>query len=269
VSAESLSLTPIGRVCSPFHERVQAPRQPRAASDVAGSVELFKGNHYEDALADLEGWDHIWLITWFDRNQGWRPKVRPPRSDKKRGVFATRAPYRPNPIGISAVKLERVEGLTLHVKGMDLLDGTPVLDIKPYLAWADSIPEASAGWLDGAPGSSTTSSSGAQRPEDPGPSFEVLFTADAEAQLRWLAVEQAVDLAPLIERVLSTGPRPHAYRRIRELGDGRSRLAVQDWRAEFRLEGTTVTVDKIFSGYTRKAGEVPPAHRAFSEHFHR
>ena len=83
------------------------------------------------------------MLFWFDRNEGWRPKVLPPRSRSgRKGVFATRSPHRPNPLGLSAVRLERVDGLTLHVSDVDMLDGTPVLDIKPYVAYTDAIADA-------------------------------------------------------------------------------------------------------------------------------
>src|SRR5262244_267842 len=121
----SLTLVPIGVARTPFTERVAAPRQPYAAPSVPGTIELLPDRHFEDALSDLEGWDYLWVIFWFHLNRGWRPKVLPPRSEKKRrGVFATRSPHRPNPIGLSVVKLERIEGLRLHVRNVDMVDGT-------------------------------------------------------------------------------------------------------------------------------------------------
>ena len=130
----TLTLAPIGVVRTAHAERAEAPRQPAAAAGSAGTIELRPGRHFEDALADLAGFDRIWVIFWFDRNPGWRPKVLPPRSTTgRKGVFATRSPHRPNPLGLSVLRLERIEGLTLHVRDLDLLDGTPVLDIKPYI----------------------------------------------------------------------------------------------------------------------------------------
>src|SRR5689334_165716 len=118
-SPATLEMRPIGLVRSPFVERVEAPRQPRAAEGVEGTIELFSGQGYEDALSDLEGWQFIWVVAWFDRNPTYRPKVMPPRSTRKRGVFATRSPHRPNPISLSVVELVRVDGLTLHVRDLD------------------------------------------------------------------------------------------------------------------------------------------------------
>jgi tRNA-Thr(GGU) m(6)t(6)A37 methyltransferase TsaA len=258
--ARTFSLTPIGVIHSPFHERADAPRQPRAAPEVEGRVELFGGRGYEDALSDLACWDHIWLVVWFDRNRGFSTKVTPPRSDRKRGVFATRAPYRPNPIGISAVRLVSVDGLMLTVSGLDLLDGTPLLDIKPYVPYTDSIAGANHGWLEQAVLDDV-------QPRDPGARYEVGFDLPAEAQLAYLRDAHAIELAPRIEAQLALGPEPHAYRRIRREGD-KFRLAVKDWRAWFRVEGQRVTVERIGSGYrARDLADAPAAHRDFCARF--
>ena len=255
-SPPSLSITPVGVVRSPFRERADAPRQPSLARDVAATVELFAGCGYEDALSDLERWDHIWLIFWFDRNGlAFRPKVRPPRSAQKRGVFATRSPYRPNPIGMSAVRLERVAGLTLHIRGVDLLDQTPILDIKPYVSYTDAIVDANRGWLDAE--------------VDAPARYEVRFSALAEAQLAFLS-EEGATLRARLEGALSTGPAPHAYRRIRRDGDS-YRLAAKDWRAWFTVERSTVCVTHLGSGYRPRellaSGSAPALHRAFAARF--
>lgn len=251
-----ITLEPIGVVHSPFHERVDAPRQPSEAAEVKGKVELFAGRGFEDAVQDLDQWDHIWLIVWFDRNEGnFRPKVQPPRSDVKRGVFATRAPYRPNPIGLSAVRLLGVEGLNLHIQGLDLLDGTPVLDVKPYVTYTDAIVDASRGWLDA--------------PADRGPIYTLVYEPLARAQLDYLRDTHAVDLTPRLEAALSMGPTPHAYRRIRVRGDVQE-LGVKDWRIVFRAEGQSIIVLKIVSGYKPKElslGKAPSDHLAFTTRF--
>ncbi len=119
-------------------------------SAVQGQVELFAQQNFEQALIGLKGFDHIWLVYLFHKNDHWNPMTRPPRGlDKKMGVFATRAPYRPNQIGLSCVKLVSIEGLKLKVLGADLLDETPILDIKPYITYCDSFPGAKQGWLEG------------------------------------------------------------------------------------------------------------------------
>lgn len=255
-----IALQPIGVVRSPFIERVDAPRQPRLADRVEGRVELSAGRGFEDALLDLEQWDHIWLVVWFHQNVDYRPKVQPPRSSKKRGVLATRAPYRPNPIGLSAVRLLRVEGLTLFVAGLDLLDGTPVLDIKPYVPYSDAIPDANHGWLDQERGSG-------ERPADPLAGYQVSFSPLALEQLAFLEQAHGIELTSRIEAALKLGPSPHAYRRIKVSGAGYT-LAVKDWRVGFGAEDKQITVRELKSGYRPEAvfGPEPSApleHRAF------
>lgn len=103
----------------------------------------------ESALADLAGFERLWVISWLHRGGSWAPQVTPPRGPRvARGLFATRSPDRPNPIGLSVVRLLRIDGRNLHVNGIDLLDGTPILDIKPYVPYADAFPDSKAGWVD-------------------------------------------------------------------------------------------------------------------------
>jgi tRNA-Thr(GGU) m(6)t(6)A37 methyltransferase TsaA len=268
-----VTFTPIGVVRSPWVELAQAPRQPSAARGVRATIELTPAPGIEDALSDLDGWDHLWVIFWFHRVTGWRPKVLPPRSRKRRGLFATRAPHRPNPIGISVVRLERVEGTTLHVMDIDMVDGTPVLDIKPYVPYADSRPLARTGWL-GSTGSSVPPELQASAPPvDPDPGFEVTWSDAAHERADWLRDEHASDLVERVEAVLSLGPQPHAYRRIKRVeGDGFV-LAVKEWRVRFRVEGARIVVEGIESGYRRAQLESTApglaVHRAFVERFGR
>ena len=144
---------PIGTVRSPYAQRIDAPHQPTVTEgtetgDVAEAWIDLDPALPEDVLRDLAGFERVWLIFAFHRSEGWKALVRPPRGRTKRGVLATRSPHRPNAIGLSAVELVAVEGRTLQVRGMDLLDGTPVLDIKPYVPYADAFPGAKAGWID-------------------------------------------------------------------------------------------------------------------------
>ncbi|MDX8396017.1 MAG: tRNA (N6-threonylcarbamoyladenosine(37)-N6)-methyltransferase TrmO [Mariprofundaceae bacterium] len=146
---QSIEMCPIGIVRSPYKERFAAPRQPCLGDSEDASIELNNGCNFDQALTDLEGFSHIWIIYWMHLNKGWNPTVTPPRGPKiRRGLFATRAPHRPNSIGISVVQLQKIEGRTLHIQTLDMLDGTPVLDIKPYLPYADAHPDASHGWLE-------------------------------------------------------------------------------------------------------------------------
>ena len=149
----SLAYQPIGYVRSPYARRMDAPHQATVVDGTAtgsaaeATLELVPGLPGE-ALRDLEGFERIWVIFAFHRSEGWAPLVRPPRGQLKRGVLATRSPHRPNAIGLSAVELVSVEGRTLRLRGVDFLDGTPVLDIKPYVPYADAFPGAKAGWID-------------------------------------------------------------------------------------------------------------------------
>jgi tRNA (adenine37-N6)-methyltransferase len=244
---------PIGVVRSPFRERAEAPRQASAARDVRGRIELLPGRDFEHALDDLESWPYLWVLFWFHLNEGWRPKVLPPRSEKRRGVFATRSPYRPNPLGLSVVKLEKVDGLVLHVSALDMLDGTPVLDLKPYVAYADALTDADGGWL--------------ETGLDPQPGFEVDIAAAAVSELAYLRDSWQIELEEPIRRVLALGPQQHPYRRIRRDGSEMV-LAVKDFRARFTVEGRRIVVHSIASGYrprelaTNPAPELEP-HRAF------
>jgi tRNA-Thr(GGU) m(6)t(6)A37 methyltransferase TsaA len=238
-------MEPIGVVRSPFVERQEAPRQATvdAAAEVEGRIELFPGHGYEHALEGLSRWDRIWVIFVFHRNveqgRGWKPKVLPPRSDTKQGLFATRSPHRPNPIGMSVTRIERIDGLVLHVRGLDALDGSPVLDLKPYVAYADAHAEAGEGWL---------------TPADPVESWRVTFAPPARQSLAWLSA-RGVDLPPAIEAALALGPQPHPYRRIRASrrnpGDGAMTLSLKEWRVDFdvELEARMLVVRRVRSGF--------------------
>ena len=251
---------PIGFARSPFVEKAQAPRQAVASAGAVGRIELL--HEHEHALEDLAGFERLWVIFWFDRvPPGASPsKVLPPRSDRKRGVFATRSPHRPNPIGLSAVRLERVEGCVVHIRDLDLIDGTPVLDLKPYIPYADAFPEANAGWLDEPRG-------------DPRRAWDVVFSALAEAQVAWLAEQGlAVDIRARIVEALALGPQPHPYRRIKKTESGERVLAVKEWRARFTLDVHTMTVERVFSGFRPRelaSGDAPElaVHRAFVSRF--
>lgn len=147
----------IARIETPFREKFGVPRQSGIA-DCPGRIVFEPAFRDPDAVRGLEGFSHIWLIWQFDRalRQGWSPTVRPPRlgGNARMGVFATRSPFRPNGLGLSAVELERVEpdgpeGPVLYVRGADMVSGTPIFDIKPYLAYADSYPDAAGGFTGG------------------------------------------------------------------------------------------------------------------------
>ncbi|MBI4818669.1 MAG: tRNA (N6-threonylcarbamoyladenosine(37)-N6)-methyltransferase TrmO [Deltaproteobacteria bacterium] len=151
-SNSPITLRPIGWVRSPYRRRFGTPQQAAAVDSDAEAVLELSDEMPEASLSDLEGMERIWVLSWLDRGGTWAPLVRPPRGRRiKRGLFATRSPDRPNPIGLSAVRLVRIEGRRLYVRGIDLLDGTPILDLKPYVAYADAFPDAKSGWIDEIP----------------------------------------------------------------------------------------------------------------------
>jgi tRNA-Thr(GGU) m(6)t(6)A37 methyltransferase TsaA len=141
-----MNLSPIGTIHTPFREATGTPIQPVRAAGTHGTVEIFAA--YVPGLADLAGFERIWLLYWFDRASEARMRVVPYRDPAERGLFATRAPARPNPIGLSNVRLESIEGGVLHVAEIDILDGTPLLDIKPYVPHYDDYPITRCGWID-------------------------------------------------------------------------------------------------------------------------
>lgn len=136
----------IGTIHTPFHDREGMPIQPAGAREVEGNVELRP--EYEEGLRDLDGFSHVVLLYHLHRSRGFELSVVPFLDTEPRGLFSTRAPRRPNPIGLSVVELLRVEGPTLHVRGVDILDGTPLLDIKPYVPDFDEPTEFRLGWLE-------------------------------------------------------------------------------------------------------------------------
>ena len=278
--AASFSVRPIGFIRSPLREKVEAPRQGLGA----GPATLELAPEFTQGLEDIEGFERVWLVFWFHLVEG-RPRswmVLPPRSTIKRGVFATRSPHRPNPIGLTAARLLGREGRTILLEDVDLVDGTPVLDIKPYLAYADAFPQARAGWLDEERERAAllygpepvgpedplagTPDGAAARPRDPLPTWAVEFAPEAERALFWLA-EREVALREPLARLLALGPQPHPYRRIKRVGEALV-FAHKEWRARFAVQGRTLRVERIFSGYRAQAlqeeqGAVLDLHRAF------
>jgi tRNA-Thr(GGU) m(6)t(6)A37 methyltransferase TsaA len=190
----------IGFLTTCFKEKFGIPRQPRLVAGADGVLKLKSNPFLKTAVRELERFSHIWIVFVFHQHdaKNWKPSIRPPRlgGAKKVGVLASRSPHRPNPIGLSAVKLERIDldapgGVELHLSGVDFLDGTPVLDIKPYIAYADSIPEATAGWA-----------------EDEIRRTSVEFTDEALASIVRLGGAKYPRLRELIIGMLELDPRP-------------------------------------------------------------
>jgi tRNA-Thr(GGU) m(6)t(6)A37 methyltransferase TsaA len=262
-SSARLTLEPIGFLRSSLATKVEAPRQPRSTDGTPARIELLPGRNFEHALEDLARWELIWVIFWFHLNSGWRPKVLPPRSTTgRKGVFATRSPHRPNPIGMSVVRLERVEGLNLHIRDADMLDGTPVLDLKPYVAYTDAHPGAGAGWLEDAARAGTGT-----QPSDPIRGYVVQFEALAGTQAAWIEANTGLAIRERIQSTLTLGPTSHPYRRIRRV-DEWMQLSVKEWRVRFTVVERDVRVIEIYSGFRASqlaAGGTNESHRQHLE----
>jgi tRNA-Thr(GGU) m(6)t(6)A37 methyltransferase TsaA len=145
--AATIIFRPIGIIHTPFAEHKDAPIQPRRGKGIKGTIDIFP--EYTEGLADLDGFSHIYLIFHLHRSEGFKLRVVPYLDDNERGVFATRAPRRPNAIGLSIVRLDRIEGSTLYIEDVDMLDGTPLLDIKPFVHRFDEPDDIRIGWLEG------------------------------------------------------------------------------------------------------------------------
>ncbi len=212
-----------------------AARQGAVSQENNGTVELNSGLNLEQALQDLDGFSHIWLIYHFNQNPNWKPMVQPPRAQRKVGVLATRAPYRPNAIGLSCVRLESIEGLNIHVSAHDLLNDTPILDIKPYIPYADSFPEAEQGWLD-------------TLVEE---EWALNYTDCLREQLTWLT-ERGVDcIDSFLQDHLCIEPTNDNKKRVYPLGEGRWEIAYRTWRIAFTPNESTrsIQLHTIYSGY--------------------
>lgn len=220
-----MEMTPIARIKSDFSEKFGIPRQSGLVEELTAQVVFESGYRDISALRGIDGFSHLWLIWEFSRSRGWSPTVRPPRlgGNKRLGVFATRSPFRPNPIGLSCVRLVEVRqdrglGPVLVVAGADLLDGTPIYDIKPYLPYADCKPDAVGGFA--------SVPKGADLEVDCPP--ELLLRVPENKRSALLAV-------------LAQDPRP-------QYQDDRSRvygMSFAGLEVRFRVEGDRLTVTEI------------------------
>jgi len=222
---------PIAIFQSSHSETYEAPRQGVLAERASGSIQL-RSDLSQQACEDLRGFERVWLIYDFHENSSWKEKVRPPRfSDKKRSVFSTRSPYRPNSIGMSCVKLDAINGTELRISEHDLLDGTPILDIKPYLPYADSFPESETGWV--------------QNTEP----FAVVWDAKIEEQLQWLETKAKLDVRQILTNQLAYEPTASRSKRVSVDTEGFV-FALRTWRFRFQVVDKTVVIKFIFSGYS-------------------
>jgi len=221
-----MKIEPVGIIHSCFKEKFGIPRQPGMVKSATATLELLPPYNVEEALRGIEEFSHLWIVFVFHESicESFQPTVRPPRlgGNTRVGVFATRSPFRPNPIGLSVVELRSIKGTTLELAGGDFLDGTPVLDIKPYIPYADSIPSANGGFADGAPEPVNT----------------VTFSPEAQMVFQTLKKNQQ----QLIMDVLSYNPRP-AYQ-----DDDPARIFgthLFDFEVKWKHDGNCVTVVSI------------------------
>lgn len=229
-----ITFHPIGVLKSDQVEPYQASRQPDGLSTTA-VIKLNPGQNFEQALTDLNGCTHLWIIYVFHKNEHWKPLVQTPRSNRKIGVFATRAPYRPNPIGMSLVKLEKIEGLNIHIGPNDILNDTPILDIKPYHPESDVAEDAHIEWLE---------SSLAEK-------MKITFSPLASEHLEFLE-HQNSDLEQIksfIYRQLEYDPTNDKKKRV-EFNQSYWVLAYRTWRIDFIVQDDTVAILGIRSGYS-------------------
>jgi tRNA-Thr(GGU) m(6)t(6)A37 methyltransferase TsaA len=204
-----MHLTAIGTIESCFKDKFGTPRQPGLAPEAIAQLRLRPDLQPEICLQGLEGFSHVWLIFWFHLNKvsQYHAKVHPPRLEGKSvGLFATRTPHRPNPIGLSLVKLEKIENSILYFSGIDLVDGTPILDIKPYLPEVEAIPTQKTGWT-------------AEISEASSPLISVEFSPTASEQLQTWQIRTdstcpGIRLRKLICETIQLDPRPLVYKKL-------------------------------------------------------
>ncbi len=255
MSPVELVLKPIGFIHSKQIEPYQAGRQPDEVSETA--TLMLHGENFSQAITDLDGCSHVWIIFGFHHNKNWKPLVQTPRSNRKIGVFATRAPYRPNPLGLSCVQLLKINDLEIHLGPNDLLDGTPVYDIKPYLAEADSISNTHVRWLN----------------DSTHPKMKINFSPLALEELDFLEINNVNQLKSFIKHQLEFDPTNANKKRV-EKNNHVWTLAYRTWRIDFILTDTTVGILSIRSGYTESELRDPtdtyldkPVHLKFNRQF--
>ena len=228
--------TPIGVYHGNEQYKQQQPRQG-TDSTASGYIELASHQNFEQALHDLDGFSHIWVLFQFHHNHNWKPKVLPPLTTdgSKKGVFATRSPHRPNPIGMSVVELSHIHNRKIYIKNVDLLDTTPILDIKPYLAHSDSFPDATSGWV---PAARTT--------------HTIIWTPKARVQAQWFMDHSDIDFQRLADVQLALDPLNTKKRRITQLSDTLWQWAFRTWRLSFFIEDSTLSIHGVSSGYSEQ-----------------
>ncbi|RZA12579.1 MAG: tRNA (N6-threonylcarbamoyladenosine(37)-N6)-methyltransferase TrmO, partial [Proteobacteria bacterium] len=238
----TFAFEPIGLINTPFKEKFGIPRQSLMMTEAQSVIKLNPDPAFIPALRNLQQFSHIWIIFVFHKNGNgpWHPLIDTPRVEagERMGVFATRSPHRPNPIGMSAVSLDRIDfetpgGIEIHVNGVDLMDGTPVLDIKPYVPYADCLPEANSGWI----------KTDIER-----------YSVDWDPEALKLLSDSGSTSYPrdrvLIEQMLELDPRPTSQRRaapLHEITSEGMRFAfrVREWDVHWEVRNGSIFVYKI------------------------
>ncbi len=235
---------PIAYLKSNLIDPIDAPQQGVFAKNANAEIDLKKFKQWKEMIYQLEKFSHIWIIFVFHKNNSWKPLVLPPRSENKVGVFASRSPYRPNPIGISTVRLIEVSESKLIINSHDLLDGTPILDIKPYIAYADSFTNASKGWL-------------ADCKE-----YKLKWSAKVLKQLKFLDQWDSTQFKSIITQQLKFNPTDKKRKRVKKVDPKIETyvLSIRTWRIYFQIVkskqlkniknlNNTIQVLEIKSGY--------------------
>lgn len=234
-----MNIEPIGYFHGDADYKFEVPRQGAFHAGHVGVIELLPGKNFELALRDIGGFERLWILFLFHKNEGWRPTTRPPvppQDHDRVGIFASRSPYRPNPVGLSCVRLLKADGLRLEIDEADLIDGTPVIDIKPYIPAADSFPLARAGWVD-------------TQTHD---LWRITADADFTAQSDWLLARTGFDLLNFAQVQLADSPFDSTRKRVRITGGNTAELAYRTFRIDFEYsqEAKEISLTKIRSGYS-------------------
>ena len=233
----SYNFEAIGEVVCEQKYRYEAPRQAVFA-DNNGFILLNPKCNFEQAVEDLAGFERIWVTFVFHLNNGWKPKVSPPVIENRRkiGLFATRSPHRPNPIGLSCVTLEKIEGLKIFIRNFDMLDNTPVLDIKPYIPASDSFPDSKTGWLEEIKFNRSQS---------------IKITPAAQNEIEWIKRETGLDLLNFCNIQLSETLFDKSRQRITEICENRNSISCRTWSIIFsKTCDNGLNIEKIVSNYS-------------------
>ncbi len=237
VSLEARNYKFIGTIYTPFKEKFGVPRQSLLIKEAKGVIRLEDDPHFFQAISQLEKFSHLWLIFDFHKNEKkeWRPLVETPRegTDQKIGVFASRTPYRPNNIGMSVVKLDEIvvrrnKPIEIHVSGVDILDETPILDIKPYLPYTDKVRGANSGWV-----------------QDEIKKYKVTFSPHSLKILN-----NNLENKKLVKKMLELDPRPVAQRKRFPITEDKSEgkkfaFRVFDWDIHWEIRNHSIFVKTL------------------------